>query len=128
VPDTGESLLSIFGDAPSWIVVQDDGRTLPDASRVPEIVCQRCDAESQRLIIEQARPMALAPFGEPVAEASWRQFPSTYVVCTEDLALPVEVQRGVFAPRAEEVVELETDHFPQFSRPGEVAEILASRA
>jgi hypothetical protein len=50
------------------------------------------------------------------------------VVCTQDNAIPVELQRNVFAPRAGEVVELEASHSPFFSQPDDVAEILARAA
>ena len=63
-----------------------------------------------------------------MVEAPWRTIPSTYVVCTQDNAIPVELQRDVFAPRAEQVVELEASHSPFFSQPEAVADILVQAA
>jgi fermentation-respiration switch protein FrsA (DUF1100 family) len=59
--------------------------------------------------------MPTAPAEERVSAAAWRHIPSTYVVCTQDMAIPVEWQRELFAPRADEVVELEAGHSPFFS-------------
>ena len=60
--------------------------------------------------------------------APWRDIPSTYVVCTQDMAIPVEWQGERFAARADNVFELEASHSPFFSRPSAVADLLAERA
>jgi pimeloyl-ACP methyl ester carboxylesterase len=52
----------------------------------------------------------------------WREKPSTYVVCAEDLP-PPEAQRE-FARRADRVVELPTGHHPMLSRPELLARVL----
>jgi pimeloyl-ACP methyl ester carboxylesterase len=128
MPEAGESVLSIIGESsPDWILPTDDGRMLPDEDRLVEIVCARCDAEAQRTVKERVRPMQPAPFGEPVVEASWKRIPSTYVIGTHDMAIPADVQRNVFAPRATDIVEVESDHFPHFSHAQVVADILAAR-
>src|SRR5207244_2209251 len=59
------------------------------------------------------------------AEPAWKSVPSTYVVCSNDGALPPEAQRWM-AQRAEEVVEWSTDHSPFVTRPDAVAELVAS--
>ena len=61
--------------------------------------------------------MPTAPVEEPVYSAAWHDIPSTYVVCTEDAAIPVEWQRSLFAPRADDVVDLDASHSPFFSQP-----------
>jgi pimeloyl-ACP methyl ester carboxylesterase len=128
MPDAGESLLSLTGGPAPWIREQTDGRTLPDIALAGETFYGDCEPEVQRAAIERLRPMLAAPFGEAVSHAAWREIPSTYVVCTEDMAIPVEWQRDVFAPRAEEVVELEASHSPFLSQPSVIADLLTARA
>jgi pimeloyl-ACP methyl ester carboxylesterase len=128
MPDAGESLVDITRGPAPWIRTLDDGCTLPDLALAADLFYGDCDDETQRRSTDRMRPMPLAPFAEPATEAAWRRIPSTYVVCTQDNAIPVELQRNVFAPRAGEVVELEASHSPFFSQPDDVAEILARAA
>ena len=60
----------------------------------------------------------------PRRAAAWREKPSTYVVCTDDRAIPVALQRSC-AARVDAVVELPTSHSPFLSRPDDVAGLLA---
>jgi pimeloyl-ACP methyl ester carboxylesterase len=57
-----------------------------------------------------------------ITVATWRHVPSTFVWCTES-AMSSELQ-GYFASRAGDVVKLPGDHFPQWRRPAEVADVL----
>ena len=50
----------------------------------------------------------------------------TYVVCTRDNAISPGTQRFM-AARAGQVVEWDTDHSPFLTRPGDLADLLASR-
>jgi pimeloyl-ACP methyl ester carboxylesterase len=128
MPDAGESLISIIGERAPWIVAHPDGRWLPDLEQAAATFYADCDAETQRASTARLRPMPTATIEEPVSSAPWREIPSTYVVCTQDLAIPVELQRERFAPRADEVVELEASHSPFFSQASAVADLLAERA
>jgi pimeloyl-ACP methyl ester carboxylesterase len=124
MPDIGESLFTLTGGAAPWIDVLADGRTLPDLARMAAVGYADCDDETRTAAIARLRPQVTAPFTEVVAAAGWHELPATYVVCTEDASLPVDLQRGVFAPRAETTVELVSSHAPYFSRPDEVAALL----
>jgi pimeloyl-ACP methyl ester carboxylesterase len=63
-----------------------------------------------------------------VSAPSWRTIPSTYVVCTEDLAIKPESQLQWAKERATDYVEWPADHCPQLSRPDDVAGLLAKLA
>lgn len=129
MPDAGESLVALTGGAPApWIRETQDGRTLPDLALAHALFYGDCDAQTQRAATERLRPMPVAPFTEPVGEPGWRAFPSTYVVCAHDGALPPELQRDVFAPRADEAIELEASHSPFLSQPERLSDLLAARA
>ena len=106
----------------------DDGRTLPDLERAARVGYLDCDDETRDRAIARLRPQVPAPFHEAVPTAAWREIPATYVVCTEDQSLSVELQREVFAPRADDVVELVSGHAVCLSQPQRVAELLAARA
>jgi pimeloyl-ACP methyl ester carboxylesterase len=128
MPDAGDSLFTITGGPAPWIHLLDDGRTLPDLERAAAVGYADCDAETKANAIARLRPQSPQPFLDPVSAAAWREIPSTYVVCTEDQSLPVELQRHVFAPRADEIVELASGHSPFLSQPEQVAGLLAERA
>ena len=128
MPDAGDSLFTITGGPAPWIDVLDDGSTLPNLERAANTGYADCDAETRANAVARLRPQMPAPFVDPVPVAAWREIPATYVVCTEDQSLPVELQRSVFAPRAAEVVELASSDAPFFSQPARVADLLADRA
>ena len=52
--------------------------------------------------------------------AAWRERPTTYVVCTDDRALPVPLQRSA-AARIGNTIEMATSHSPFLSRPDDLA-------
>jgi pimeloyl-ACP methyl ester carboxylesterase len=63
---------------------------------------------------------------DTTAVAPWRSVPTTYVVCTRDLAIHPDDQRDM-AVNATEVVELDTGHSPFLSRPDLVADLVIER-
>lgn len=128
MPAEGESLFMLTGGPAPWITRLEDGRTLPDPEHAARVSYADCDPATRAAAIRRRRAHVDAPFADPVSVAAWRVIPSTYVVCTEDESMPVEVQRDVFAPRAQQVVELASSHAPFFSRPEELADLLAERA
>jgi pimeloyl-ACP methyl ester carboxylesterase len=73
---------------------------------------------TDRLVPHPARA-----FGVQGVAAAWRSTPSTYVVCTEDLAIHPDVQR-FFARRCATTIEIEASHSPMLSMPGRVTDIL----
>ena len=129
VPDDRESLLSIGGGkhAP-WINELAGGLTLPDPRKTANVFYSDCDVASQQWAIKQLLPQSAAAFTEAVQRPAWKEIPSTYVVCGNDMALPPDLQRNVFAPRATEKVEMAASHSPFMSRPAELAEILLRAA
>jgi pimeloyl-ACP methyl ester carboxylesterase len=125
MPLEGQSLVAIGGGklAP-WIQQLADGRTLPDLNRAAELFFGDCDAATQSWAVKQLRPQPAAPFTEAVTQPAWRAIASTYIVCTQDRALPAELQR-LFAGQASDVRELVASHSPFLSQPERLAELLA---
>jgi pimeloyl-ACP methyl ester carboxylesterase len=65
------------------------------------------------------------PFTQPPREIAWRQKPASYIVCTEDLAIPAQVQRQRARADAR-VVEFPAGHHPFLSRPEAFAGTVAT--
>jgi len=123
VPDVGMSLVAHFDAIPPYAQV---GRERVDLVHdlVVDTFYQDCDPAEAARWAGRLVPHAAAAVTTPVTHASWRAVPSTYVVCTEDRVVPVDIQR-LFAARATTVVDLPASHTPMLSRPAEVAALIA---
>jgi pimeloyl-ACP methyl ester carboxylesterase len=127
MPDRGQSLFSIGDGEPApWIRVDEGGMTLPDLDQAAELFFADCDPETQRWAVGRLRRQPAAPFAETVAEPAWWVTRSTYIVCTNDRVMPLELQRGLFAPRTGRVLELQASHSPFLSCPAQLSAQLAS--
>jgi pimeloyl-ACP methyl ester carboxylesterase len=129
MPAEGQSLVGTGDGKPApWIQLLEGGLMQPDPTRAGDLFYSDCTPEMQEWAQSKIRPQSAATVLEPVARPSWRRIPSTYVVCAKDMAMLEDVQRSVFAPRANEIVELQASHSPFLSQPEAVAELLAVRA
>ncbi|HTK16726.1 MAG TPA: alpha/beta fold hydrolase [Acidimicrobiia bacterium] len=104
-------------------LVVGDGVLTIDPERAAGAFFHDCAPEVAAAAIEQLRPMSLAALAGEVDAAAWHDKPATYVVCTEDRALPVALQRSN-AARIGEWVDWPTSHSPFLSRPDLVAGLL----
>jgi pimeloyl-ACP methyl ester carboxylesterase len=77
--------------------------------------------------VARLRPVHRSVFRGVPASIGWRTRPSTYVVCTDDRAVHPDLQRAM-AERAGTRHEWPGGHSPALTRPGEVAELIASLA
>ncbi|MGH7912288.1 MAG: alpha/beta fold hydrolase [Candidatus Dormibacteraceae bacterium] len=126
--DSGESCAVITGGSlPSWCVVKEDGTFMIDPAAAPDILYGDCDQRTQDRAIRRLVPQLRVTATQTISSAGWRRCPSTYVVCTQDHAIPPPTQRRL-AERAGETVELTSSHSPFLSQPEAVAEVLADRA
>lgn len=126
-PGKGQSLLDLVGgQPPDWIVVRDDGSLaiIDDAERARDVLfadLEFTDAtQAYEQLVLQSAPSFLTPCGAPASS-----HPSTYVVCTEDQAIPLALQEAMSAP-ADDVVRLQSAHFVQLSQPEQLADVLAA--
>jgi pimeloyl-ACP methyl ester carboxylesterase len=95
-----------------------------EPARIVEFFYHDCAPEVAAAAAARLRPMSMAAMAGTAREIAWRERPSTYVVCTDDRAIPVSLQRAC-AQRVGAVVELATSHSPFLSRPDELARLLA---
>jgi pimeloyl-ACP methyl ester carboxylesterase len=130
VPEDGQSLVTTGGggELAPWICHNADGSTIPDLTRAPELFFGDCDPPTQAWAVGKLRPQRPEAFSEPVPQPAWRRIDSTFIVCAQDGAMPPELQRGVFAPRARRVIELHSGHSPFLSQPVALAGVLATEA
>lgn len=130
IPKPGEPVLGTMGRVASkafndGISFRSDGLAELDAEVGVRTAFQQADEEAQERWRQHARPMS---FGTDPAlaldHAAWETVPSTYVVCTEDLAIDPQAQPEWAKERATEVIEYPFDHVPGVSHPHEIADLL----
>jgi len=129
LPDVGESQRSLtsawgYPDFQACIIDNSDGSTslTDDAER---FLFQGSPAALATLSMAHRRSMHSVVPSEPIDRPAWREVPSSYVVCTDDLAVRVEQQRDR-AQRVQLSIEIKCDHSPFFSAPDELAAFLTS--
>lgn len=127
MPDLGRSLASYLppGALPPFVQVRDDGTTTFAEAQIPVLLCNECTEERVHWLIERIQLHSVGVVATPVSRTSWRMSPSTYVVFSNDLIVPTELQR-VFARQATNSVELASDHMPMLSHPDELARTLVA--
>ena len=65
------------------------------------------------------------PFGQPPLQVAWKEKPSTYFVCTEDLAIPAELQRRRVGTGAR-LIDIPSGRHPFLSQPEAFAHSIAA--
>jgi len=125
MPEPRQSLVDIGGNqhAP-WVRMLDEEMTLPDLSLAGEVFYNDCDTSTREWATARLAPQCKSAFAAPVARPAWHEVPSTYIVCARDAAIPPDLQRTLFAPRAERTIELDTGHSPFLSQPAVLAHAL----
>ena len=126
MPDAEESQADLIGSEPApWLDPSKDGTVgvLPDLIR--EFFLQDCDEESTEGALSRLTRQSIVPFTQSPRQIAWRERPTTYIVCTEDLATPAEVQRRRVRGGAR-IVEFGAGHHPFLSRPEAFAETIAA--
>jgi pimeloyl-ACP methyl ester carboxylesterase len=100
----------------------------PDAAREARFGC--CDDQQAAWGLARLHPQAVAPFTAPFEldrsnRDAYAALQRAYVVCTRDRAIPPALQRRMLAAAGcDPVIELDTDHCPWASCPGQLAEAL----
>jgi pimeloyl-ACP methyl ester carboxylesterase len=132
LPRDGQSLMSLAalpegqGDGvQANLVIEPPIATLPPQAQA-DVLYSGCSPEQIAWAVPHGQPQALAPLGEPVAlDGGIDDIDCYYVLCTEDRAIPIALQRLMSTETpCREVVELACGHSPFFSATTEVAAIL----
>jgi pimeloyl-ACP methyl ester carboxylesterase len=101
------------------------------ADRAFETFYNCCDTQTARRAQMRLRPQANAPLFTPVRLTAprWGAIPKTYIVCTQDRALPPGAQHFMCGrnPDVRKRV-MDSDHSPFFSDPTGLADIIEEEA
>jgi pimeloyl-ACP methyl ester carboxylesterase len=100
----------------SGLVPDENGNLTVDPSVAAECFYGDCDAATTEWALARLGPQPLAAFTQSPTTISWRQKPSTYVICSDDMAIPPAIQRRL-ASRCTTSIEWTTSHSPFLSRP-----------
>lgn len=126
MPEAGQSMADLTASEPApWMQPGDDGTVGVDADIVAELFLQDCDELATRNALERLTRQSVTPFTQPPRQVAWQQKPSTYVVCTEDLAIPAETQRRRIKPAARQI-DFRAGHHPFLARPDAFAQSIAA--
>lgn len=125
LPEVGESLSSFGGEEPApFLEVDSEGGSFTvRRDALAETFLQDCSSDVQAQALERTAQQSVAVLRDPVLTAGWRQVPSTYLVCSNDLGTPAEAQRR-FAQRAGNVIEVDAGHHPFLSQPDTVCDLI----
>ena len=128
MPEQGQSLFDITGGPAPWIEARADGTVLPFADQTAAVFY--ADRQPGDAALGRRPSQADAARAVPSADGLGGMARHSVDVCRlwEDMALPPELQRDLFAPRAGEVIVLSTSHSPFLSQPEALAELIADRA
>jgi pimeloyl-ACP methyl ester carboxylesterase len=125
MPDAGQSQGELIGSEPApWLDPSKDGTVGVHPDLIREFFLQDCDGATTEEAVARLTRQSITPFTQPPGKIAWRLKPTTYFVCTEDLATPAEVQRGRVREGAR-AVEFEAGHHPFLSRPDAFAQSIA---
>lgn len=126
MPDAGQSQADLTGSEPApWLRPGEDGTLGVDPDMIRQFFLQDCDERTTEQAINRLTRQSLAPFTQAPRQIAWRQRPTTYFVCTHDLATPPEAQRQRIKG-ATRLVEFASGHHPFLSRPEEFAESIVA--
>jgi pimeloyl-ACP methyl ester carboxylesterase len=126
MPDAGQSQADVIGaERAPWIAPSDDGTVGVHRDMIRELFLQDCNKATTEQALSRLTRQSQIPFTQPPRQIAWQQKPATYIVCTEDLAIPAEVQRRRVRPSAR-VVEFDAGHHPFLSRPEAFAGAIAA--
>jgi len=59
-----------------------------------------------------------------ITDENFGRIPKYYIECTEDRAIPIEVQRAMYKGKVKKTYSLNSSHTPNFSQPKKLANIL----
>lgn len=127
--DVGDSVLSLVDGVhpPYWDVHEqprgEAGHGYFEATQAEHVLYGDVEPRLAQQAAARLGRQSLASVTQPLTQAAWRTVPSTYILCEQDLALPLPLQEAM-ATRAQRTVRLRSGHSPFLSQPAELARLL----
>lgn len=109
------------------IIIDEEGIVTVDPTVAAECLFNHREAETVRWALSRLGPQPFVTLQQAPRRVTWRAKPSTYVVCSDDRAVPSDLQR-VLATRCTRTVEWESDHSPFLPHPEQLVELLVDLA
>jgi pimeloyl-ACP methyl ester carboxylesterase len=126
MPDAGQSLADLAGSQPTpWMDPGDDGTIGVHAEIVAQLFLQDCDEATVQQALARLTRQSAMPFAQVPQRIAWQEKPSTYFVCTEDPAIPSELQRHRASASAR-LIDFPSGHHPFLSQPEAFAQSIAA--
>lgn len=131
MPDEEESLSSLNDRHPVEVETRfefdGEGRVRPVADSVDAVLWPDAPIEVASAARKSLRPQAPQTFFDMPKRVSWREVPTTYVICRHDRTVSPQLQHEQ-AQRATHTIEWDVSHAPMLSRPEIVIELIDSLA
>ena len=124
--NTGEDMLELMTEHESEMLgasVPEGNGFVVDRARAAQLLYGDSDEAVVGSLLPRLRPMHVQSLRAQRLPA-WRNTPTTYVICSNDRAIPPSLQRQM-ATRADVVEEWPTDHSPFLTRPAAIAALLS---
>ena len=109
------------------LLADGDGATTLDPKVAAQCLYNECDQDTVAWAVDRLGPHPVLALQQSPDSVAWRSKPSTYVVCSRDMAIHPDLQR-VMAKRCAATVEWDSDHSPFLSRPEALAGLLSDLA
>jgi len=132
LPEGGSLMGVLQGQPLPWFQVNGDEVTPADPA---SIFYNDLDKDTAEKCVSSLKHHSYLTFSSKVTIAPWKVIPSTYIVCEQDMAIPLEAQEGMIgmaqsmAPSSFDVIEkCNAGHSPFISQPEWLAEKLIKAA
>lgn len=131
-PDAGENLQALLQQYPSKIgaalVPDAAGFLYIDRAQFKEVFAADVSERDLSVMSASQRPIASQIFGQGYEAPAWKDFPTWYLVASEDHAINPDLER-LFAQRMKATTrEVKSSHVPFASNPSVVADIIIEAA
>jgi pimeloyl-ACP methyl ester carboxylesterase len=123
IGESGESILG--GNLPSWWAT--DGEVIMPTDAV-NIFYHDVAADEAERATAQLMPFSMSAVRQRLTMAAWRTIPSTYIVCQNDRAVPVETQEYMAARVTTDIHRRAWSHSPYLSHPEALARLIIAIA
>lgn len=129
MPDTGRTYPSYLppGPLPPYVGINDDGTMSVPAGTSLDAFYLDCPPDVAVWADAHLRPQSQQVLNTAITAVAWHTIPATYIITTQDHAVPPDLQRH-FATQASEVYEIAGSHSPMLARPRELADLLTKIA
>jgi pimeloyl-ACP methyl ester carboxylesterase len=109
------------------MLIHPDGTSTVTPSSAAECLYNDCDSDTVAWALANLGPQPMENFSQTPSSIAWREKPSTYVVCSEDLIIHPGLQE-VLARRCTQSYIWSASHSPFASQPQTLANLLVGFA